>query len=95
MTELPAVQIPLTADNIDKWIDEGQLYVAINNGRWWKARRNGMTKRGKRLPTIRVPFKYGLKHYGALTETDFSGPNGTLPSHLYRHHDDVPVAVRS
>lgn len=81
----------ITRDNIDAVLDAGKLYVAINNGNWWQAHRNGQTKRWKRDPSrIRVPFKYGFKNYGAIDESYFLADNeqALLPG-LFRHSDDL------
>ena len=90
---------PITRENIDSIIDNHQLFVAINNGNWWQARRNGMTKYWKRDKSrIYVPFKYGFNGYSAISETDFDRviqPNGALSNgalsySLFRHINDVP-----
>lgn len=48
-------------------LDTGRLFVAMQNGNWWKARRNGATKTWKTRPTeFRIPFKCGLRTCGAL-----------------------------
>ena len=49
-------------------LDAGKLYVKMNNGRYWRARRSGMTKTWKTRPEdFRVPFKVGLKLSGQIT----------------------------
>lgn len=95
------MSVAITRQNIDKMLDAGELYAAMNSGRWHKLRRNGATKTWKRDVTrIRVPFKYGLYGYGAITESDFLTPtssqrfHGELPYNYYRHVDDVPSELR-
>ena len=86
--------IAITKQKVEELLDAGELYVAISNGRWWQIRRNGATKKWKRdANRIYIPFKYGLKGCGHLTETDFlwrDGKGETLHSDLFRHVDDVP-----
>lgn len=60
-----------TLQEIETALDGGKLWIAINNGKYWVARRNGATRRWKRNPgRFYVPFKYGFRECGALTETD-------------------------
>jgi hypothetical protein len=62
----------ITLETIDFWIDRGLIQTKMANGRWWNIRRNGATKRWRRDPNrIRIPYKYGLRGYHAITETDF------------------------
>lgn len=76
-TKNPDVQ-PVTRENIDVLLDHGMLYAVMNrpladgSPRLWRMRRNGATKRWKRDPNrIRIPFRYGFKGYGQITEADF------------------------
>lgn len=93
MTQTIPVTVPLTRAAFEKALDSGELYVAINNGRWWKARRNGKTITWKRdLDRFRIPFKYGLKNCGSVSETDLR--DGIFPDQFFRHVDDVPAGVR-
>lgn len=86
--------ILITKENLETLLDGGLLFVAITNGRWWQARRNGKTQRWKTRPGhFRVPVKYGFRGYGELTHCDL-GNNGALDSALFRHKDDVPLGVR-
>lgn len=49
----------------------GHIYVAMTGGRWWRIRPNGALKLWKRDPKrFRLPWKAGLRVYGALTEAD-------------------------
>jgi len=82
----------ITRKNIDKMLDSGKLFVAMRNGNWWEARRNGATKTWKRDATrIRVPFKMGLYGYGAVETSDFDNESGALCSDHFRHKDNTPA----
>ena len=60
-----------TRQEIETALDTGHLWVAMTNGKWWVARRNGATQRWKRDEArFRIPFKYGFKNYGALTDEE-------------------------
>lgn len=102
---LPTVATPITRQNVDAILDAGQLYAAIKNGKWYRLRRNGQTKRWKRDKSrIHVPFKYGLYGYGQITENDFTvlrpfqdhdnAANDLLCSDHYRHADDIPAELK-
>jgi hypothetical protein len=83
----------VTRSNIDQILDSRQLYVALKNGRWWQARRNGATKTWKKdASRVYIPFKYGFKGYGQITETYFH--DGILDQSLFRHVEDVPANLR-
>lgn len=83
----------ITIDNVGHCLDQGNLYVLMRSSRWWRARRNGATQRWARTPNrIRVPIKFGMRGYSAITETCFV--SGVLDSRFYRHVDDVPVDRR-
>lgn len=87
--------IAITRQNIDELLDTHKLYAAIQNGRWYAMRRNGATKRWKRdASRIYVPFKFGFKGYGTITEADFIGTDGRINVAFYRHIDDVPSTLR-
>ena len=63
----------MTLQEIETALDSGSLWVAITNGRWWRARRNGRTQTWKRDPSrFRIPYKYGFRGTSALTEADLS-----------------------
>lgn len=73
----------ITRDNVDELLDAGRIQVAMRNGRWWAIRRNGKTQKWKRDPErIRIPFKCGLRGYGAVEASDFS--SGELNAAFYR-----------
>jgi hypothetical protein len=55
---------------IEASLQNGQLWAAMGNGRYWKLRRNGATQRWKTRPNdYRVPVKAGLKSCGQITHT--------------------------
>lgn len=68
-----AVATPITRANVNELLDKGQIEVHMLSGKWWAIRRNGATLTWKRdAGRIRIPYKYGLKGYGQITEIDFS-----------------------
>ena len=78
--------IPITRENIDDLLDRGKIETAMSNFKWWRIRRNGVTKHWKRdAARIYVPFKAGLRLYGNLTEIDFSNnPGNALNPNFFR-----------
>lgn len=49
-------------EEIEAALKEGRLFVAMANGRWWRARRNGATQTWKTRPGhFSIPVKAGLK----------------------------------
>ena len=59
---------PANLMDIEKALDARCLYIAITNGRWWLARRNGATRKWVTRPDeYRVPIKYGLRGAGGIT----------------------------
>lgn len=62
----------LTRDTFERHLDAGRIEVRMAKGNWWAIRRNGQTKLWKNdANRVRVPWKAGLRVYGAITETDF------------------------
>ncbi len=61
----------MTRQEIDTALDNHTLYIAMAKpGKWWQLRRNGATQTWKRDPSrFRIPVKFGLKGYEAITET--------------------------
>jgi len=89
---------PITRENVEKYLDGGVLYVAVNNSKWWVIRRNGKTQRWKRDPSkLRIPFKFGFNGYSAISDSDFVTTE--KPEHLntrfFRHREDVPHPLAS
>lgn len=59
-------------DNVDALLDAGRIETRVAKARWWKIRRNGVTKRWKTdASRIEIPWKAGLHVYGKITEKDF------------------------
>ena len=55
-------------------LDDGSLWVRLNNGRYWSMRPNGKTQLWKRDAfRYRIPFKAGLYVYGSITNADEIG----------------------
>lgn len=60
---------PLGLPAIEQALDDHGLYVAVGNGKFWLARRNGATKRWKKDPErFRIPVKFGFKGTGAIDQ---------------------------
>jgi hypothetical protein len=76
--------LAITRQNVDLLLDRGLIEIAMTSGKWWSIRRNGATKTFKKdAARIYIPFKYGFKFYGNITEADF-GPCGTLNEKHFR-----------
>ena len=71
---------------IEQALDEGLLWAAMKDGRYWKLRRNGATKLWKTRPTdFSIPVKAGLKSCARITETslvDLYGSAGWYDAHF-------------
>lgn len=81
----------ITRENIDSYLDTGSIYAKANNGKWYKIRRNGVTKKWKTdEKRIRIPIKYGFRGHGAIDEGDFL-QDGSLDANKFRHLEDVPA----
>ncbi len=67
----------ITRANVNQLLDTHRLQIHMTNGNWWDCRRNGQTRYWKRdANRIHIPFKYGFKSYGNITEADFGIPSG-------------------
>jgi len=81
--------LAITRETVDALLDRGRIEIAMAtrgqpNGKWWKIRRNGATKRWKRdASRIYVPYKAGMYVYGQITEGDFL-ENGELNPAYFR-----------
>lgn len=72
----------ITRHNIDQTLDQGRLEGLGVNGKWYRLRRNGQTRRWKRDPSrIYIPVKWGFRQTLAITERDFA-PDGTLSTNF-------------
>jgi len=77
--------MPITRENIDSLLNSGKIEIAMQNGNWWRIRRNGATKHWKRDATrIYVPFKAGLYMYGNVSESDFNHDGNALNPNFFR-----------
>lgn len=57
-----------TLAQLETALDAGKLETRMNNGNWWKVRRNGRTQTWKTRPTeFRIPIKIGFRGTGAIT----------------------------
>ncbi len=73
----------ITRQNVEPLLDSGSIEIAMRNGNWWTIRRNGRTQRWKSDPSrIRIPFKAGLRVYGALETGDFDHDDALNPAHF-------------
>jgi len=83
----------VTRSNIERLLDEHRLQTIMASGRWWDIRRNGKTQTWKTQPDrFRIPFKYGLKFCGALTQADMvEFVAGDGPSRKREYRDNAPL----
>lgn len=52
---------------IERALDAGKLFLHMQNGNWWQARRNGATKTWKRDRTRwEIPVKMGFRGHATL-----------------------------
>ena len=59
----------LPATQAEALLDGGALSARMSNGRYWRLRRNGATKRWVTRPAeFRIPVKAGLRACGYITE---------------------------
>ena len=78
---------------IQKWVEQAldnhNLWLLIRSGRYWRCRRNGVTKTWKRDPfRFRIPIKCGLYVYDEITnDSDVGSWHG---SHQFIISEDDP-----
>lgn len=61
----------IAESDVERALDAGQVFVAMEHGKWWRLRRNGLTQHWKRDPgRFRIPTKAGLRACGQITERD-------------------------
>lgn len=61
----------ITLHEIEQALDTHRLSIKMNNGNYWRVRRNGMTKRWITRPQeFRIPIKYGLKFCSYIGHAD-------------------------
>lgn len=59
----------LPLDRVEALLDAGVIHARMSNGRYWRIRRNGATKRWVTRPgKFRIPVKAGLCTCGYITE---------------------------
>lgn len=77
---------------IEQAIDDHHLWVRVSTGRYWRCRRNGVTKRWKRdANRFRIPFKAGMFVFGEVTETTDIGSVSALTMFIISELDPNPV----
>jgi hypothetical protein len=53
---------PTNRGEIEIALDSGNLYIAVANGAWYQARRNGKTQTWKTNPDrFRIPVRFGFR----------------------------------
>lgn len=58
-----------TREQLETALDKGCLWVAMSNGNYWQARRNGKTKTWiKDAARFRIPIKFGLRSCGQIDQ---------------------------
>ena len=70
---------------IESALAEGIIFAQMQNGRYWKIRRNGKTQTWKTRPgEFRIPVKAGFKSYGELTHNSKIGMpgDGAMPDFI-------------
>jgi len=89
-TTAQAVFTAVKRGEIDGLLDEGKLFVTLNNGTLQRMRRNGKSQTWKREPDrFRIPFKYGFRGYGSINEGCMSNDGDYLIPQLFRHVNDL------
>jgi hypothetical protein len=69
-------------------LDAGHVWVRMNNGRYWKLRRNGATKTWKRdLFRYRIPVKAGMYVYAEITNETEIGTFDSSAAFIYSSAD--------
>lgn len=76
--------------SIEHALAHGCLWVKMVNGRYWRLRRNGCTKRWKRdLYRFRIPVKAGLKAYASITNETVIGDYDSHANFIFALDDDI------
>ena len=64
----------MTREQLETALDKNQLYLQGFNERWYRVRRNGMTKLWKRdTDRFRIPCKIGFKECFSIASSRFDG----------------------
>ncbi len=81
---------PLNLRAVEHALDTHKIWVRMNNGRYWRVRRNGQTKIWIKSPKrFSIPIKAGLRAYGylnQLSEIGLGNPQDK-PEFLVTDHD--------
>lgn len=84
----------LTLQQIETALDNGQLWVLMGSGRYWRCRRNGATKTWKRKPNrFSIPVKAGMYAYTHITETSTIGSWHRNSDFVICHCDPNPMVA--
>jgi hypothetical protein len=76
--------------DLERALSHGCLWVRLNNGRYWKLRRNGATKRWKRnAERFRIPVKAGLYVFTEITNETTIGPPWDNDAIIFATQDDI------
>lgn len=68
MTTKFKVMLRATRQELEEALDNGKLFAKMNNGNYWRVRRNGRTQTWKTRPDdYRIPCKAGLRSCGNIT----------------------------
>lgn len=63
----------LTIQAVEHLLDSGQIETKMNNGKWWRLRRNGQTKLWKTRPMeFSIPVKTGLRSCAYITNANIN-----------------------
>lgn len=81
----------VTRQNVELLLDAGLLYANVGSGRFWKASRDGATKRWKRdASRLRLPIKCGMYVKGQITEAHFDA-DGVLCAEYFKLLESAPT----
>lgn len=70
---------PVTLREAQGW-GGGDFWVIGSNGKVYQVRVNGRVQLWKRdLNRVRIPFKYGMYEYGAITEREIANGEMLVP----------------
>jgi hypothetical protein len=60
--------------DIDRALDDGNLWAAMMDGRYWRLRRNGRTRLWKtQRDRFEIPVKCGIRSYATITQYSHVG----------------------
>ena len=71
-------------------LDHGCLWIKMNNGRYWRLRRNGRTQTWKRnVSRFRIPVKMGMYGYSEITNETAIGEYDSGANVIFALDDDI------